>query len=149
MNLETRASVHVPRPPEVVFDYATAPANLPRMMRAYGPIPAIERAEMLSEDLRRVHMSDGSAIEEKLLALVRPRQHLYRWASGLRPPLSLLVRWGEAEWTFRPDGAGTEVTWVYRFELRSLLAYPVALVVVRLFNTWMSRGLSELRRQVG
>jgi uncharacterized protein YndB with AHSA1/START domain len=145
--LETRASIHVPRPVEVVFDHATDLANLPRLLGRKGPIPAIARAQKIDETRRRVDMSDGSSLEETVLVLERPHRHVYRWSEGLRPPLSLLVRWGEADWSFRTADGGTEVEWVYRFELRTLIAYPIAAILVRFFRSWMTQGLARLRIQ--
>ena len=47
MEIHTEARVDIPRPRGEVFASATATANLPRFFRGRGPVPAIERAEML------------------------------------------------------------------------------------------------------
>jgi uncharacterized protein YndB with AHSA1/START domain len=155
MRLDTRAVVIVDRPRAEVFDFAVANPTLPRVLAKLGPIPGVTGAEFIAGGSlaagaqRRVSMSDGSVIEEEVLEVERPRVHRYRWLRGLRPPFSLLVRSGEACWTFSDaSGGGTRVEWVYTFELRSPLAYPVAAPVVLLFRRWMQRGLDRLRSEL-
>jgi hypothetical protein len=155
MKLRTRAAIVIHRPRAEVFDHAVAGQTMARTLRRYGPIPGIERSEMSGgADLvagaeRRVAMSDGSVIDEEILEAVRPRVHRYRWVRGLRPPFSLLVRTGEACWTFSDaEGGGTEVEWLYVFQLRSLLAFPAAAPVMLLFRRWMQRGLDRIRAEL-
>ena len=151
MELRTRAAVTVPRPREVVYDFATTNEGLARVLKKLGPIPGIASAEfvggggLVAGAQRNVSMTDGSVIEEEILEAERPRVHRYRWLRGLRPPFSLMVRTGEACWTFR-DGerGGTEIEWVYTFVLRSPLVSPVAAPVVMLFRRWMQRGLDRI-----
>ena len=106
MRLRARATVLIDRPRAEVYDFAVAGENLSRVLQKLGPIPGIESMEiagggpLVTGALRRVSMSDGSVIEEEVLELSRPRLHRYRWLRGLRPPFSLLVRSGEACWTF-------------------------------------------------
>ncbi|HTE55923.1 MAG TPA: SRPBCC family protein [Kofleriaceae bacterium] len=152
MRLRTRAAVTIRRPRAEVYDFAVANQTLARTLQKYGPIPGIERAEMTSSGgltagaERRVSMSDGSVIEEEILEADRPRVHRYRWVRGLRPPFSLIVRTGEACWTFSDaEGGGTDVEWLYIFQLRSLFAVPAAAPVLLLFRRWMQRGLDRIR----
>jgi uncharacterized protein YndB with AHSA1/START domain len=151
MELRTRAAVNVPRPREQVYDFATTNEGLARVLKKLGPIPGIASAEFVSGGglvagaQRNVSMTDGSVIEEEILEAERPRVHRYRWLRGLRPPFSLMVRTGEACWTFR-DGerGGTDIEWTYVFQLRSPLAVPVAAPTIMLFRRWMQRGLDRI-----
>jgi uncharacterized protein YndB with AHSA1/START domain len=156
MKLDARATVHVPRPPEQVFDFAVANQNLSRMLQRKGPIPGVTGAELIAEGesggtelragaRRRVSMTYGSTLIEEVIALDRPQRHEYRWAHPPPPPFSLLIRGGHATWTFVPDRGGTRVDWLYTFELASPLALPLAAVAVALFKSWMGDGLARLR----
>lgn len=151
MELRTRAAVTVPRPRAEVFDFATTNEGLARLLRKLGPIPGIASAEfvvgggLVAGAQRNVSMTDGSVIEEEILEVERPRVHRYRWLRGLRPPFSLMVRTGEACWTFRDgEGGGTDIEWTYVFQLRSALAAPVAAPTIMLFRRWMQRGLDRI-----
>ncbi len=154
MKVETRAEIHVPQPPEQVFDFAVACDTFPRILHKLGPLPGIVNAEMVDAPAprlgarRRVTMSDGNVVEEELVAFERPVRHRYRWLSRLAPPFSLLVRTGEGDWTFTPSGGGTTIVWIYRFDLTTPLVYPFAALVLVLFRRWMMRGLGLIRTEL-
>jgi uncharacterized protein YndB with AHSA1/START domain len=151
MALETQAEIEIARSPEEVFDLATSCAGFPRFLLRFGPIPRVVRAELVGAaepkpgGRRLIQMSDGSTMEEEILALDRPVRHRYRWATPPAPPFSLLVRSAEGDWTFTPTGGGTRIVWRYRFESPSRLAELAARPVIGLFRRWMSRGLANLR----
>lgn len=152
MEIHTEARVDVPRPRAAVFASATEAANLPRFFRGKGPVPAIERAEMLDGAtlavgaVRRIHNSDGSAVDEEIRALEPGRRHTYRLVRGIRFPFSALVRWGEGDWTFDDLPAGTRVVWRYRFALTTPLVYPLAAAVIHgFFQRAMQEALDRLR----
>lgn len=150
MKLDTRATVHVQRPPEEVFDFAVANQSLPRLLLPFGPIPGvtavelIEGSELRAGGRRRVSMTDGSAMIEEILALDRPLRHEYRWTHPPPAPFSLLIRSGHAVWDFAPERGGTRVEWRYTFELTSPLALPLAAPAVALFRRWMGRALERI-----
>lgn len=151
MKLHPRATVSIPRSVEDVFDLGVACDAMPRFLRPVGPIPGVDSATMhdgaalAAGARRRVVMTDQSVVEEEIVALERPRRHAYRWVNPPAPPFSLLVRGGEADWTFAKEGGGTRVEWVYALELTTPLVYPLAALVAILFRRWMQRGLEELR----
>jgi uncharacterized protein YndB with AHSA1/START domain len=151
MQLATRAEIEIARSPGEVFDLAASCDGFPRFLHPLGPVPGVAGAEMLDASApkpgarRRVRMTDGSTMDEELLAFERPTRHRYRWAHPPAPPFSLLVRGGEGDWTFSPAGDGTRIAWDYRFELTTPLVYPLAAVVVLLFRRWMAGGLGRLR----
>jgi uncharacterized protein YndB with AHSA1/START domain len=156
MQLEARAQLEIAVSPEAVFDCATDYRNFARFIHAYGPIPGVRSAEMHGGTApaagvhRDVHMSDGTTVEEEILAFDRPSHHRYRWVRPPAPPFSLLVRAGEADWQFEPvqGGRATRLTFTYSFQLTSVLAYPLGLVLVRVFERWMMKALDGLRAQV-
>jgi uncharacterized protein YndB with AHSA1/START domain len=151
MKLSTQAEIHVPRPPEDVFDMTARIDGFSQFLHALGPIPAVKGAaiagggEPSSGARRLVSMSDGSVMEEEILELSRPHVHRYRWTKGPKPPFSWLVRSGEGTWSFSPQDGGTRVVWTYTFELTSRIASPLAAVVIAIFRRWMLKGLAELR----
>ena len=90
-------------------------------------------------------MSDGRIVGEELLAYDRPARHRYRWLRPPAFPFSLLVSGGEGDWRFTGVNGGTRIEWDYTFELRSPLAWPVALALKAIFGRWMQRALLRPR----
>jgi hypothetical protein len=145
------AEVFVQKAPEHVFDFATANDTFPKVLLPVGPIPGIRGQELDTDVLRtgtkrRVFMTDGSTVEEEVLSLERPRVHHYQWLNRPAFPFSLLVKTGEAVWTFRSENDGTRIQWDYTLGLTSPLAYPAMLIVRELFRRWMQQGLEGVRR---
>lgn len=151
MKVETEAEIRVPRPPEEVFDFATADGAFEKVLRPLGPIPGIVNVTVdgggpqVKGSKRRLTMTDKSVLGEEVLVLERPREHRYRWLNRPAPPFSLLVKGGEASWTFHADGAGTRVRWHYAFDLTSPIAYPAMVLVTVFFRRWMKQGLEGVR----
>jgi uncharacterized protein YndB with AHSA1/START domain len=151
MELRTSATIDIPRDPAAVFDYATDPANLPKAFRGYGPVPAVERTEMLEGSpmrtgaVRRIHNSDGSTIDEHIDAHEPPHRHAYHLGRGIPAPFSWIVTTGIAEWTFTPRNGGTRILWTYTFPLTSPLAYPLGVLVSFLMQGAMQRCLERVR----
>lgn len=138
---------------ERVFDIATANETLPRVFTGYGPVPAILEARIESGrppaegEFRLLSNSDGSAIREEIVELVRPRTHRYRLLSGLAPPFSWLIRSASGRWSFEEMSTGTRVTWRFVFEPRSALARPlVHFVATWFFQPAQVRCLEALKR---
>ena len=154
MNISTSASIVIPKPREDVFDFACANDTFERTLRPRGPIAGIDKAEMLEGHAlaegsrRRISMTDGSVLEEVILDYVPPSRHRYRWTSGIKPPFSWLVRSGTGCWDFTEVDGGTRIDWGYVFELKSPLAYPVLLLIVTLFRSWLNQGLEAIRSEM-
>jgi hypothetical protein len=51
-------------------------------------------------------------------------------------------------WEFIEAEGGTRVVWTYTFGLTSPLAYPLALVIARLFRNFLQQGLDALRDEM-
>jgi hypothetical protein len=153
MQIEAYARVELDVTPEEGFDLAADYRNFARFLRRNSVIPGIERAEMVAGAEpgkgahRRITLSDGNVLEEEILVFDRPARHAYRWLHPPAWPFSMIVRGGEGSWSFTRSerGPGTTLVWKYRFELRSILAYPVGVLVVVLFRRWMAQGLERIR----
>jgi len=154
MHVSARAEEHVSRPPEQVFDFATACETFPKVLLPLGPVAGIAHADLLDGDglrtgaRRRIVLTDGSIIDEEVLAFERPTRHRYRWLNPPPAPFAWIVRGGEGDWTFTSFRDGTTIVWIYRFELTSPIVYPIAALVVVLFRRWMARGLAKVRAQL-
>lgn len=155
MLLHTRVSLYVPRPPLAVFDAAVASDNMPRLLLAFGPIPGVARVELPAGSAlaagvsRQISLTDGTTMQEEVMALqppsaAGPGRHEYRWKHPPAPPFSLLIRGAHAVWTFRAEGDGTQVDWLYTFTPTNALGYVLATPVIALFRRWMQRGLTRL-----
>jgi hypothetical protein len=154
VNLETQAEILVPRPPEEVFDFATADGTFEKVLRPLGPIPGIVNvtvdggSPLVRGSKRSITMTDKSVLREEVLVLDRPREYRYRWLNRPAPPFSFLVKGGETSWTFLPEGTGTRIRWNYAFELTSPVAYPAMVLVTMFFRRWMKQGLEGVREGV-
>lgn len=151
MRITTVREIEIGAGPEVVFDLAASVEGFARFVKPSGPIPGVVSGQMIggavpAAGARRVlQMSDGSTVEEEILAFERPGLHHYRWANPPAAPLSWLVRGAESRWVFRPSATGTALQWTYDFTLASPLAFPFALVVVQLFKRWMTQALERIK----
>ena len=156
MQLDAHVTAYISRPPPEVFDAAVACEKMPHMLRSFGPIPGVTKAELLEGKSlapgvrRQVSMTDGSKMMEEILAIQPPSssapgRHEYRWMHAPAPPFSLLIRSGHASWAFTPERDGTRVDWRYKFELTTLFAYPLAVPAIALFRRWMQQGLDRLQ----
>lgn len=138
--------------PETVFALALDAVRFPKTFRGCGPIPALLRitphgAPAVSAT-RTVESSDGSMLTERIDALDPPHRHAYT-LTGMRPPLAWLARAGHANWSFAPTVNGTRVVWDYTFELTTMLAWPVAFPLLRVFmRTAMQRCLEAMAREL-
>ena len=93
-------------------------------------------------------MTDGTVLEEVILAYDPPVKHSYGWEGGAKLPFSLIVRSGTGTWTFTEVEGGTRIVWSYTFGLTSALAYPVAWPIAQLFRGWMQQGLDAIRTEI-
>lgn len=136
MHIDLQATAQLAATPDAAFALAVDAERFPSLFRGFGPIPALRRITLhgpLAVGVTRdVEGADGARMLETVTALEPGRRHAYT-LGRLRPPLSWLVRVGHADWTFVAHDGGTAVTWRYRFELASPLAWPIAAPLLRVF----------------
>lgn len=140
MDVAAHSTRHFTHPRPAVFDKAVDVAMLPRTFVGAGPIPSIREAALLTPgplragSVRRIKNSDGSVIDEQILAVESPSRHDYRLPGGFAFPFNLLVKEATSRWSFHDaaDG-GTTIAWTYHFTLTSPLAAPVVLPLIKLF----------------
>lgn len=150
-HVTARAALFVGRPPPAVFDFVVEPASIPASFRGHGPIPGAKHAELVGSGgmrvgaRRRVENTDGTTVEEVIVALERPWHHAYELVAGLVPPFSLLVSGGRGDWRLEPEGDGTRITWTFRWHLTSGLLWPVAWLFARSFARAMQGCLVRHR----
>lgn len=129
MQVVVTAARRCPAPIASVFACAVDPARLPAMFRGFWPVAGITRIDHEVAPAigarRRITLSDGSSLQETVTAWDVPARHAYR-LTGFRPPMSWLVREGNADWRFGSQGNDTDVTWSYVFTLTGVLAWPLA-----------------------
>jgi hypothetical protein len=151
MRVSNTESIVVPGPREAVFERAFNRTEMPKLLRGWGPVPGVERVELLDDGdyavgkIRRIHNTDGSSLDEEILAYAPPSAHEYRLFGDFRGLAKLLVREGFGEWRFIAlDDSRTDVHWKYEFTLTSPLAWPLALPMMKVAFANMQRG--TLRR---
>jgi uncharacterized protein YndB with AHSA1/START domain len=149
MQLRIHTQAELATNPDRSFDIVTDSQNFPQFFLASGPIPGVARSERLQAEPgllehRNVYMTDGSVVLEQVTRLERPKRYDYRWLSSPKPPLQLLLRAAESEWTFEPSGSRTRAVWAYTFTLTSPLAYPAVFAFAQIFKRWMDAGLKRI-----
>lgn len=150
MNVNLLAERRIYAMPELAYRLALDPEKFPALFAGFGPIPALRRMALHGAPavgtLRDVEDAAGVVMQERIDALEPDRRHAYT-LSGLKPPLSLLVRRGAADWTFDVCGEGVHVRWTYAFELTTPLAWPLAAPLLQVFmRTAMRRCLDAMAR---
>jgi ribosome-associated toxin RatA of RatAB toxin-antitoxin module len=156
VKISTLVSIHVPQSAATAFALATDSNRFPEFFPGYGIIPAIVRNEWLKGEQRvigslcKVHSADGSAMVEEVIAYDPPNRVASKLVSAIVPPFSWLITTGIGTWRFVPGADGTLIKWGYDFEVRSLLSYPAALVVLNFFLARaMQRCLKNMARALG
>jgi len=151
MNVTSSASITIPRARESVFELSTKNETYERALLPYGPVAGVAESKLLEGRAlqrgarREIKLTDGAVLTEEILEHDVPTRHRYKWTSGLKPPFAWLVRSGEGTWTFSEVAEGTRIDWGYVFELRSPLAYPIAVPIIALFRRWQEKSLARVR----
>ena len=141
MHVETVAQEKMRGSQESVWSLVTDLDRFPSFFDGFVVIPSVERIEVLYEEplpggQRRVHNSDGSVLDEELLVFTPNSEQQYRLCGGFTFPFSWMIYGAEATWLCsRVSDTETNVSWSYRFQVRSRILFPLTYVVVKLFFT--------------
>jgi hypothetical protein len=146
------ASRSVPAAPERAFD-AVLTEPLPRIFsRRYGPISPIREVSDQTGDVwgtvgqsRRILLSDGGSMTERLTTVERPGSFGYR-ISDLSGPFKALISSLDGEWTFEPAGTGTRITWTWTLYPASSVAGYALPVFARLWRGYARQALEEVEK---
>lgn len=111
---------------ERVFDVVVAEDVLPRVLRRWGPIPAVTGTRDMTGPWdtpgseRTVLLEDGNTAHEQVLVWERPRRFEYR-VDRFTGPLGRLVHHAVGVWDFTKTERGSSFRWTYSFEGRGRL----------------------------
>ncbi len=154
MKVKTKASIHINAPQEKVWKYISNLENLPKYFFGWGPIPAVEKVDIIGKKQMAVGLkqktttADGRALEETVLSVRKPEYFDYE-IKGFGFPFNLFVIKGGGSWTFTRTDVGTKATWNYFFHLTSPLAYLVAAPLVKLAHQHaMMNALERAKKQL-
>lgn len=154
--VETSASVRVSASAPDAFSLMSDMEKFPSFFTGYGPIPQVVSCELITPSpvnvgsKRLITNGDGSVLEEVVQVHNPGKEQRYRIENGFVPPFSWMIAAAEGHWMFEPDGNQARITWRYRFELKTILAKPVAGFIVHvLFRRAMSRCLLNMQRALG
>ncbi len=134
------------------------PVELPRILRGYGPLPAVVATSGQTAPWdqvgasRTVHLADRTTAREAVTACEAPAYFAYRVSDITHPLLRRLARGATGQWWFTdapPTADGrpaTRVVWRYTFTARSRVASaalrPIAAV---LWRGYMRVGLAATK----
>jgi hypothetical protein len=146
------ASRTVPVEVERAFDVVLV-EPLPRIFsRRYGPIGPVREVRDQTGDpwgavgqTRRIVLSDGGAMTERLTSVDRPSSFAYE-ISELRGPFKTLISTLEGEWAFQPAGTGTRITWTWMLHPASSAARYALPVFARLWRGYARQALEEIEK---
>lgn len=155
MTITARAEARIARPVDVVFEIAAGrTSNIARFFTGHRPlIPGIRSISLVGRDdppvagtLRDVALSDGTRIQERVLAFEAPRLHRYDMARMNILQRALCTNM-VSEWRFEPDGEGaSRVTWEYAIHERGLAGRLLGPLVARQFQRAMQSCLDNIAR---
>lgn len=132
-------------PPDQVYSRVLDTGRFPELFRGYGPVPGINFI-VAEEDgaTRRVVLKDGGELLERFEVMEPDRRFVYR-ADGFAAPLRWWCDSARGEWGFEPAGDGTEVTWLYQFQVTNLFAsWAVRMAVAPFFQLAMADCIRHL-----
>jgi hypothetical protein len=147
-----RAEGFAPAKPDRTFAILT-PSDPTRFYPRFGPIPAIVRVDDQTGDWdavgqsRRLTLSDGGALIERLKVVDPPRRFAYQ-LTDFTGFFGNLVAFAEAEWDFDANVEGTRIRWTYTFHAQPKRGWIVRLVVVLWWGRYMRRVLPLLIDEV-
>ena len=139
MKIQTTACVVMPGSTESGWTVATDSKRFSSFFDGFVIIPSVDRIEPLYEipkagEMRRIHNSDGSVLDEEIIAFSPSKEHRYRLVAGFTFPFSWMVHGAEGVWRFYPrTEGGVDVEWAYTFHVRSLVLSPLTYLVTHLF----------------
>jgi hypothetical protein len=147
VTLSVEAKVALPADLLLAWFVPRSPVGL---FEAWGPMPGVAAAFApsglwtLAGSRRRLRLTDGREITEEVLACELP--HLFRYRmSGFAPPLSVLLRKVEGQWSVRPAPGGTALLrWTY--VLRATVVWAVPLLWLMAQLAWRGYMRANLRR---
>ena len=154
--VETHVDVLIPCSRGDAFALMSNLEQFPKFFTGFGPIPKVVSCELVTPlpvrvgSKRLISNGDGSVLEEIVEIHEEDKEQRYRIEKGFVPPFSILISAAVGHWTFVSEGEHTRVGWTYRFELSSVLAIPIAGVIVHfLFKRAMARCLSNMQKALG
>jgi hypothetical protein len=141
----------VSAPRSEVFEAAAADVtNLSRYFKGNPPlIPGVREAsiegdgELRTGAIRRVVLTDGTSIKERVLDADAPRMHRYDMAEMNRVQRIICDNM-VSEWQFFDDARGTRIHWTYEILPRNVWVLPITHLVAKSFRTAMKRCLESI-----
>jgi hypothetical protein len=126
---------------ERLFDVLVAEDVLPKILRRWGPVPAVVGTRDLSGpwntpgSQRTVVLGDGSTAREEVLEWERPAHFRYR-VDSFTSPLGRMVDHAIGDFRFEP---GSAFTWTYAFAPRRGCGLLVRSFVRLAWSRYMSQ----------
>jgi Polyketide cyclase / dehydrase and lipid transport len=139
----------IPIPPEEAFHPMLVMPLTDVFTRWYGPIPPIKEVRDqtggwdTAGQTRTVLLVGGGSTHEELTSVDPPQSFRYR-LSKVSGPMAILVDHVLGEWVFTPKDGGTELTWRWTINRRSLLTAWALPVFGRLWKGYARQVLADL-----
>jgi hypothetical protein len=130
---------------ERLFDVVVAEDVLPKVLRRWGPIPAVVGTCDLTGpwnkpgSRRTVLLGNGNSAREQVLVWQRPWRFEYR-VDHVTGSLGRLVDHAIGRWDFDAIEHGSRFRWTYSFRARGRMATPALTVLA---NTAWARYMNQ------
>jgi hypothetical protein len=135
-----------------VFAFAVAQDVLPKVLKRYGPVPAIVGTQVLHGPWetvgadRRVFIDGGGSLHEQITHFERPEYFAYQINDFQRTMLRGLARRAVGSWIFTDLGGSTGIEWTYSFEPTTAVLRPVdSLFVQTFYRGYMTQCLDLMK----
>lgn len=143
-----------PEPREALFRFIVAEDVLPKVLKGYGPLPAVVGTRDVSGPWdrpgasRTVLLADGTTAREQVTAFEHGRHFAYR-VSEFSFALRHLAHDANGRWWFSDEpGGGTRVRWTYTFHAHHAVArLPLMAFAHTLWRGYMQVCLDRTRLQ--
>jgi len=156
MKLFAKEFIVINAPSEKIFDLIVMDLEfLSRGVKQCSLVPGVISAEivggnkMAQGSIRRVHLSNGSVLDEEILEIKPPNFMQYKQLKGFGFPQSLLAAGATGFYQCEKLDSGTKVTWGAEFDLPSFIVYPLTYLIIQfqvrpLLRTFLETAKQEL-----
>lgn len=140
---------------DVFFELAENPDFFPRYFKGFAPlIPGIRKitpewsGRIQAGVLRKVDLTDGTSVKERITLHEPPRLHRYEMAE-MNFMQKLVCQKMHAEFVLKEGGEHADVTWTYSIESSNPLQYPLVAFLSWAFKKAMERFMDAVVKAKG
>ena len=148
------AEIEIDSSIDKVFSYISAEESLTKFLKRYGPIHAVQRAEMhkgpwsIPGAYRTLYFETGDTLREDLL-IFQPFTYFAYSISEFSNSTKYLTDIAYGQFAFEPRGDKTLVAWTYSFKPKNFFTSVLISIFMSLyFKKYMEQGLKISKKDI-